>query len=115
MKVLHLGKFCPPNEGGIEVFSFDLLEVLNKKGIKADLLCFDNYTKEDIYNDFKYFACKINIKLNSAPLSYDFVKTFRNITNDYDIIHIHGPNPLAEVLSLFTEKKNNNSLAFRYS
>jgi len=31
MKVLHLGKLCPPNEGGIEVFSFDLLEVLNKK------------------------------------------------------------------------------------
>jgi hypothetical protein len=40
MKALHLGKFCPPNEGGIEVFSFDLLEALNKKGIKADLLCF---------------------------------------------------------------------------
>jgi len=105
MKVLHLGKLCPPNEGGIELFSFDLLEVLNKKGIKADLLCFDNCTKEDIYNDFKYFACKMNIKLNSAPLSYDFVKTFRKIANDYDIIHIHSPNPLAEVLSLFTDKK----------
>ena len=105
MKVLHLGKFCPPNEGGIEVFSFDLLEALNKKGIKADLLCFGDTTKEDIYNNFKYFACKLNIKLNSAPLSYDFIKTFRKIANDYDIIHIHSPNPLAEVLSLFTEKK----------
>jgi glycosyltransferase involved in cell wall biosynthesis len=105
MKVLHLGKLCPPNEGGIELFSFDLLEMLNKKGIKADLLCFDNYTKEDIYNDFKYFACKMNIKLNSAPLSYDFAKTFWKIVNDYDIIHIHSPNPLAEVLSLFTDKK----------
>jgi hypothetical protein len=39
MKVLHLGKFCPPNEGGIEIFSFNLLEALNKKGIKADPLC----------------------------------------------------------------------------
>jgi len=105
MKVLHLGKFCPPNEGGIEVFSFDLLEALNKKGIKADLLCFGESTKEDIYNNFKYFACKMNIKLNSAPLSYDFVKTFQKIANDYDIIHIHSPNPLAEVLSLFTDKK----------
>jgi hypothetical protein len=38
MKVLHLGKFFPPNEGGIEIFSFNLLE--NEKGIKADLLCF---------------------------------------------------------------------------
>jgi len=40
MKVLHLGKFCPPNEGDIEFFSFDLLEALNEKGIKADLLYF---------------------------------------------------------------------------
>jgi hypothetical protein len=40
MKVLHLGKFCPPNEGSIEIFSFDLLEALNEKGIKAVLLCF---------------------------------------------------------------------------
>jgi len=40
VKVLHLGKFCPPNEGGIEIFSFDLLKALNKKGIKADLICF---------------------------------------------------------------------------
>jgi N-acetyllactosaminide 3-alpha-galactosyltransferase/rhamnosyl/mannosyltransferase len=40
MKVLHLGKLCPPNEGGIEVFSFDLLEALNEKDIRADLLCF---------------------------------------------------------------------------
>ncbi len=105
MKIIHLGKFCPPNEGGIEVFSFDLLETLNKKGIKADLLCFGDSTKEDICNNFKYFACKMNIKLNSAPLSYDFVKTFQKIANDYDIIHIHSPNPLAEVLSLFTDKK----------
>ncbi len=40
MKVLHLGKLCPPNEGGIEVLSFDLLKALNEKGIKGDLLCF---------------------------------------------------------------------------
>jgi len=44
MKVLHLGKLCLTNEGGIEVFSFGLLGALNKKGdnvyiIKKDLYC----------------------------------------------------------------------------
>jgi len=105
MKVLHLGKLCPPNEGGIEIFSFDLLEALNKKGIKADLLCFGEFTKEDIYNGFKFFACKTNLKLNAAPLSYDYIKTFRKIVWHYDIIHVHSPNPLAEILTLITDKK----------
>jgi glycosyltransferase involved in cell wall biosynthesis len=105
MKVLHLGKFCPPNEGGIEIFSFDLLEALNKKGIKADLLCFGENTREDSYNCFRFFACNMNLKLNSAPLSYDYIKTFRKIVKHYDIIHVHSPNPLAEILTLITDKK----------
>ena len=105
MKVLHLGKFCPPKEGGIEVFSYDLIEALNKKGIKADLLCFDECTEESFYNNFKYFACKTNIILNSAPLSYDYIKTFLKIHKKYDIIHIHSPNPLAEIASLWIDKK----------
>lgn len=105
MKVLHLGKLCPPNEGGIEVFSYDLLEYLNSKGIKADLLCFGNRTFNDAYRGFNFFSCKMNVKLNSAPLSYDFVKTFKKIEKNYDIIHVHSPNPLAEILSLFSHKK----------
>ncbi|GIU70237.1 MAG: mannosyltransferase [Candidatus Woesearchaeota archaeon] len=105
MKVLHLGKLCPPNEGGIEIFSYDLLEYLNSKGIKADLLCFGSKTAKSSYKGFDYFECKMNIKVNSAPLSYDFIKIFKRIEREYDIIHIHSPNPLAEFLSLFTDKK----------
>ena len=67
MKILHLGKLCPPNEGGIELFTYDLLEYLNLKSIKADLLCFGKDTKLDIYRGFHYYECKMNIKLNSAP------------------------------------------------
>jgi glycosyltransferase involved in cell wall biosynthesis len=47
----------------------------------------------------------MNLKLNSAPLSYDYIKTFRKIAGHYDIIHVHSPNPLAEILTLITDKK----------
>ncbi|GAB6065811.1 glycosyltransferase family 4 protein [Aquifex pyrophilus] len=104
MKVLHLGKLCPPREGGIELFSYDLLEYLNKKGVKADLLCFGNETAKKEYRSFEYFESKMNIKLNSAPLSLDFIKTFKQIEKKYDIIHVHSPNPLAEMVALFTSK-----------
>ncbi len=40
MKILHLGKFCPPNESGIELFSYDLLEYAKKfidiRGISSE-------------------------------------------------------------------------------
>ncbi len=104
MKVLHLGKFCPPNEGGIELFSFDLLEYLNKQGIKADLLCFGNKDAEGTYKGMNYFSCKANIKLSSAPLSVEYIRKFKKIENEYDIIHIHTPNPLAETLAVTTKR-----------
>ncbi|MFN4305661.1 glycosyltransferase [Sulfurihydrogenibium azorense] len=105
MRVLHLGKLCPPKEGGIEVFSYDLLEYLNLKGIKADLLCFGDKTFKESYKGFDFYSCKMNIKLNSAPLSLDFIKLFKSIEKKYDLIHVHSPNPLAEVISIFSIKK----------
>lgn len=98
MKILHFGKLCPPNEGGIELFSYDLLWYLNSRGVKADLLCFDNFTKMFNYKNFEVFASKMNIKLNSAPISLDFVRTFTKIAQNYDVIHVHSPNPLVEIV-----------------
>lgn len=105
MKVLHLGKLCPPTEGGIEVATFDLLKYLNNAGIKADLICFDNKSEGGVYGNFDLYSCKMNFKLRSTPLSFDFVKIFLKIQDEYDIIHVHSPNPLAELLSLYTRKK----------
>lgn len=105
MKILHLGKLCPPNEGGIEVFSFDLLEYLNSKGIKADLLCFGGETRKDVFKNFNYHACKMVLKVRSAPISLDYVKVFKKIEKDYDIIHVHSPNPIAELLAIYSSKK----------
>ncbi len=104
MRVLHLGKLCPPKEGGIELFTYDLLEYLNAKGIKADLLCFGDKDEESEYNGFRYFSCKLKMKLNSALISFNFIKKFSDLISKYDIIHIHSPNPLAEMLSIFSVK-----------
>ncbi|MCX8059862.1 MAG: glycosyltransferase [Aquificaceae bacterium] len=104
MRVLHLGKSCPPKEGGIEIFSYDLLKYLNSQGVKADLLCFGERDGEDTYQGFKYYGCKQSVKIWSAPLSYRFVKEFFKLCQNYDLIHVHSPNPLAEFLSLFSGK-----------
>lgn len=105
MRILHLGKLCPPADGGIEVFSFDLLEYLNSKGIKADLICFGKETKKDRFKNFNCYACKMLLKVRSAPISLDYMRIFRKIENDYDIIHVHSPNPIAELLAIYSSKK----------
>ncbi len=104
MNVLHLGKFCPPKEGGIELFTYDLLEYLNNNGIKADLLGFDNITRKENYRNFQYYGCKTNYVINSAPISFDYFRIFNEIKKNYDLIHIHSPNPLAETISLSCNK-----------
>ena len=104
MKVLHIGKLCPPSEGGIEIFTADLLEYLNKNNVKADLLCFDSVSGIKKWNNFSCYACKLNLELNSAPFSFDYIKDFTKIAKNYDIIHVHSPNPLAEATSLFINK-----------
>jgi len=102
MRVLHLGKFCPQFlKGGIEIFTSDLIEYLNSKGIKTDVLCFSDKKGKYSY----YYNNKILTITNSAPFSIDYIKTFFLIKKDYDILHIHSPNPLAEILSFFFSGK----------
>lgn len=105
MKVLHLGKFCPPSIGGTEIFTVDLLNFLNKMNIRADLLCFGESTSMTKYSNFGVYRCKTNFVFCSAPLSFDYVRYFLHLAKNYDIIHIHSPNPIAEMLSLMTDRK----------
>ena len=67
MKVLQLGKFYPPDIGGIETVIYDITECLNKSGIKCDVLC-SNSTykyKEEIIMVIKFLELKhlVNIFL----------------------------------------------------
>jgi len=105
MKVLHLGKLCPPNEGGVDVFAFEIVEALKRKGIHADLLCLNSFTGEGIYRGIDYFSCKTNFFFNGAPISVDYALAFFKMKDSYDIIHVHCPVPMAEIVSLFTNQK----------
>lgn len=104
MKVLQLAKLCPPCEGGIDIYSYDLTEELHKMGVDVDIICFSDETKI-LKKGFKQYSVKITCKVYSALISIDLIKTFLRIRNQYDILHVHIPNPLLEVLTLFFQGK----------
>lgn len=104
MRILQLGKFYPI-QGGVEKVMFDLLDGLSNKGISCDMLCANaNIRKKlrviQISNISKLICTKTWLKKFATMISPQMIFVLRNICKDYDIIHIHHPDPMA-ALSLF--------------
>ena len=104
MRILQLGKFYPIH-GGVEKVMFDLLDGLSNKGILCDMLCANADVGEPTriirHNKFSEIICtKTQCKKFATMLSLQMITLLRKISSDYDIIHIHHPDPMA-ALALF--------------
>lgn len=102
MKVLQVCKFFPPVFGGIEQVAYDISDGFFSVYSRAvDVLCVNNKSQTvEEKNDYNIYRCGILGVLFSTPISFSFINKWRKIRNEYDVIHLHLPNPLA-VLSLF--------------
>lgn len=102
MKVLHIGKYYPPFFGGVEKVNFDLVETLNEKGVETDVFCFNHEqgSKTTTIN-YKIFRTSVWATKFSTPLSFSVFKDLKKIYQDYDIIHLHMPNPTAALAFQF--------------
>lgn len=106
IKVLQVGKFYPPDTGGIESTIYEITEGLNKRGMVCDVLCSNNknnYSEEFIQKDtysYKVFRVKSLGKKFSTSIAPQMITKLREIIKYYDIIHIHHPDPMA-ALALF--------------
>jgi glycosyltransferase involved in cell wall biosynthesis len=105
MRVLQLGKAFPPikNLGGVEKVMEYFYFGLNKKGVKCDVLGvndkfefqIDNFSSEGLI-----FRERLILKAMSTFLSIHLIKRLYNIWNNYDIIHVHFPDPMS-LLAIF--------------
>lgn len=97
MKILQLGKFYPI-KGGVEKVAYDLMVGLSERGIDCDMMCTaaPEYPPVIKINEHgKVICCYSSIKVAATTLSGDMIKQLRRKCNDYDIIHIHHPDPMA--------------------
>ena len=107
MKILQVGKFFPPQVGGMETFLYDLTNELNKKGIQTDVVCsnINSSTKIENINNYKVVrVANIGI-IASTSISPIMIKCLREISNNYDIVHIHHPNPTANLALMLSRFK----------
>ena len=99
--ILHLGKFYPFN-GGMEKAILDIVEDFSSRGTTCDLLCIATGKPGEtkLNNHGHIYMMPSILHFNSVSISPAMIGTLRKICNRYDIIHIHCPNPMAN-LALF--------------
>lgn len=103
MKVLQLGKFYPIR-GGVEKVMYDLMLGLSETGVNCDMLCAstENHPAGEIQiNTFaKVIVVPTKLKLAATMLAPSLIWKLKKIVKNYDVIHIHHPDPMA-ALALF--------------
>lgn len=103
MKILQVGKFYPIR-GGVEKVMYDLMLGLSARNIQCDMLCATAEEHEGgvlKINEYgKVIAIPTQIKVAATTLAPSMIVKLRKIAKEYDIIHIHHPDPMG-CLALF--------------
>ena len=102
-KVLQLGKFYPPDIGGIESVMQDICDGINARGLICDVLCSSssyNFSYEILDSRARIYRTKSFGKLASTSITPQMIFTLQKLIKAYDIIHLHLPDPMAN-LALF--------------
>lgn len=96
MKILQLGKFYPIR-GGVEKVMWDFTTGISARGIDCDMLCAE-FGKGQVLelNPHGRVICLPALKKVAATMICpEMIRWLRKHSGDYDIIHIHHPDPMA--------------------
>ncbi|WP_076588994.1 glycosyltransferase [Vibrio ostreicida] len=101
-KILQLGKYYPPNWGGIETVTYNLNQVLDCDEFEVTTFCYgDSSTKSDdgLINRFNYYH------IFRTPISFSMLFQIIRQADKFDYIILHVPNPWS-ILSLLMSGYN---------
>jgi rhamnosyl/mannosyltransferase len=97
-RVLQLGKYHPPVPGGIETVALELTRGLNRAGIATDVLCAGLSRRTVVERtDTGYRIVRAGSwgRLLSTAVSPAMVAALWEVRDEYDLIHLHMPDPMA--------------------
>jgi glycosyltransferase involved in cell wall biosynthesis len=104
-RVLHVGKFYPPDNGGIESVTASLAKGAAKAGHSVSIHCFEDHGKGDAMDgSVQVYRVPQALKLASQPLSLKYIWRGWRLARKVDLIHVHVPNMLGALLTLFVPK-----------
>ena len=107
LSILQLGKFYPI-KGGVEKVAYDLMMGLSSRKDRCDLLCATVSGKGktlQMNSNAKLIECHSWGKTAATMIAPSMITTFRRICRNYDIVHVHHPDPMAAITMLLSGYK----------
>ena len=108
LKILHIGKYYPPFRGGVEKVTHDLVSGFRDEKHIVDVVSF-NHKKGSSQEKTKsgtVYRFQTILKLFGQPLSLKALLFIYKKTKDYDLVHLHLPNPLLSMIVLLVKKQS---------
>ena len=102
MRILQLGKFYPIR-GGVEKVEYDLMMGLSELGVDCDMMCALSEGGSQVMTlneNARLIGCRTWMKLAATMIAPEMIFSLRKRCQEYDVIHIHHPDPMA-CLALF--------------
>jgi len=93
--ILHLGKFYPPDTGGIESVTASLARGAASNGDQVTVLCFEDRGRGNMQDAGVEVLRVPAPKIASQPLSWAYVRDGLRLARKADVVHVHLPNMLA--------------------
>lgn len=104
MKVLQVGKYFPPVNGGIENNVHALsVGLLSRYDVTALVFNTSRETREEMLDGVHVVRVGTMGKVLSTEISPGFFKWFRRLSQA-DVVHLHTPNPIGELACLATPR-----------
>lgn len=97
LRILQLGKFYPIR-GGVEKVMYDLMWGLSEQGVDCDMMCASEEMGNriiEINDHARLICCNAWRKVSATMIAPAMLAKLRSICKDYDIIHVHHPDPMA--------------------
>ncbi len=97
LRVLHVGKFYPPDQGGIEGFTQSLCRAQARRGHHVRALVHGSPGGEDLDQNVAVIRAPVRATVLFTPLSPAFRRLFveQIVRETPDVLHAHLPNPSA--------------------
>ena len=109
MKVLHLGKFYPPEPGGIETATQELAREQVRRGYQVEVLCASRSLRTQVDPPCSEEPGVVRAgslaSLNSVSISPVMIAEFTRRARKADICHVHMPDPMAALAVRWAEPR----------